>query len=213
MCIRDSFVCEQGYGATASVPDAGSYAASVPQGLDFTDMALARLLEDFADELKNAGYLAAVAADATVARFTYRGLLMAVHFRPPDATLLSMWSTCLEQLRYDVAREYNLSNGPLIVSESAGTHTAAALHGLLCGFGWRPSRVVLSAYAMSASLMHELLVRGDRGRGLSGFLFVVNSYDRHCLVPSSDAHCWNELRQRGASVVFTDQACLLTALS
>ena len=208
-----AFVCEQGYGATASVPDAGSYAASVPQGMDFTDMALARLLEDFADELKNAGYLAAVAADATVARFTYRVLLMPAHFRPPDATLLSMWSTCLKQLRFDVAREYGIPNGPLIVSESAGTHTAAALHGLLCDIDWRPSRVVLSAYAMSASLMHELLVQGDRSRDLSGFLFVVNSYDRLCLVPRSDAHCWNQLRQRGASVVFTDQACLLTALS
>ena len=97
--VIEAFVCEQGYGATASVPDAGSYAASVPQGMVFTDMALARLLEDFADELKDAGCLAAVAPDATVARFTYRVLLTPAHFRPPDATLLSMWSTCLKQLR------------------------------------------------------------------------------------------------------------------
>ena len=202
-----AFVCERSYGATASLPDAGSCAASVPQGLDFTDMALARLLEDFADELKDAQCLAAVAPDSSYARFTHRVVLMPAHFRPPDATLLSMWSTCLVQLRFDLATEYEIFAAPLVVAESAGTHTAAALHGLLCDMGWCPSRVVLSAYAMSASLMHDLLVKDGQSRDLRSFLFVVNTSDSLCLVPGKEEYCWTQLRNRGASIVFTDQAC------
>ena len=179
----------------------------MPQGMAFTDIPLRRLLEQFGDEFREAGMLPVIRRPDNFKVYTHRVLFNPAHFAPANNALVSFWSDRLRLLPDFVERHFQIRSPPLIMAESAGTHTAVSIFTLLCGMQWKPSRVLLSAYAMPAHMMRTLLSHKD----LSNFLFAVHTLDHYCLVPPLEK--LQRLRgEYGANVLVANQADLIWSL-
>ena len=130
----------KGFGLTGFLPDD---CEGNPRTRDVTDESVARLLFHFGEEFEAEGAFTPFQnLRSRVGREVFVSPPPA-HFRPADDTLISYLSARLGLFKQWAAEKFPNKKMPLhLFGESAGTHTAVAVHEILTTIGWKPNRVV-----------------------------------------------------------------------
>ena len=173
------FGCRIGYGATGTMPDDDD---GTPRSLHPQLEGLTAFLERHGPGLEELGLLPRRGQEAPSPRI----ILPAAHFRPGNPHWVAAVVARLQEL-WVWADELGLRERLWIFAESAGTHSLGAVAPLLFGTGFRPSRVIVSAWAMSPDMLLSLLPLID------GWVFLAHSGDLHCPQAPAQDPAWELL--------------------